>query len=41
MNSKAIKFGKAPEICNSNNQAVPINMISLSNKVTPIYLTRN
>ena len=36
MNSKVIKFDKAPEICNSNHQTVPINMIWLSNKKTPI-----
>ena len=41
MNSKVIKFDKAPEICNSNHQTVSINMISLSNRVTPICLTRN
>ena len=41
MNSKAIKFDKALKICNSNYQTVPINMIPLSNKVTPFCLTRN
>ena len=41
MNSKKIKFDKAPQICNSNHQAVPINMILHSNKKTPICLTRN
>ena len=41
MNSRAIKFYKKPEICNSNHQTVHIDMISLSNKVRPIFLTSN
>ena len=41
MNSKMIAFDKVLQICNSNHQTVPINMIPLSNKKTPICLTRN
>ena len=41
MNSKVIKFDQAPQMCNSNHQTVPFNMISLSNKKAPICLTRN
>ena len=38
MNSKSIKFDKAPSICDSNHQTAPTNMIPPSNKVSPIYL---
>ena len=38
MNSKVIKFDQAPQMCNSNHQTVPFNMISLSNKKAPIVL---